>query len=364
MKFPRTRLTRLLNSRGKVYYGLHFYPGVAEYAPPGENPYRVFLNEATLRRMDPTFAGRPVYVMHVDGVPDDVDEVRSEADGWVIESFFNKADGKHWVKFLVCSERGETAITRGFRLSNCYAPTEFGADGVWNGVSYQKEVTGGEYEHLALVPDPRYDESVVLTPEQFKEYNAKHDKELARLANTKGDSTPMKIKLFRKTAVEKLENAADLASVMVTLKSGKELTIEQLVNAADDFEVTAKNAGDDMLVNMGEGKDAMSVNDLRNKYNEACEAIEAAKAKNAETATDEDEAVENADDEDEDVTVENEGDDETPPAPPAADKKKNEADAKAKADALRNAADRAPVREPAHVYHDAVAVGRQRYGSK
>ena len=30
------------NSKGKIFYGMHFYPGVAEYQEPGGEPYRVF----------------------------------------------------------------------------------------------------------------------------------------------------------------------------------------------------------------------------------------------------------------------------------------------------------------------------------
>lgn len=376
-------LSRVANSKGKVYYGLHFYPGVAEYRPDGEDPYRVYLSEDTLRRMDPTFAGRPVYVLHVDGVPASVDDIRGEADGWVIESFFNKADGKHWAKFLVCSERGEKAVADGFRLSNCYEPQAFGASGIWNGVDYDKEVTAGEYEHLALVPDPRYEESVVMTPEEFKAYNAEKENELVRLANNKEDTMP--IKLFRKTAVTKLENAKDLDEVMVELKSGRQLTLTQLVNAMDDYELKAKNAGDEMLVNMGEGKDAMTVADLRNKYNEACAMIDEAKKKNAESETDEDEeseddTVENdAEDGDEDETVENDAedgdadeDDEEPAKkkknaadgkPGATSGKKPDAKARERAEALRNASSATAPKPDAPVIRDPVSVGRSRYGS-
>ena len=155
-------------SKGTIWYGIHFYPGVAEYAEPNEKPFRVFLNEDTLRSMDASFAGRPVFVMHVDGVEDDLDVLRGEADGWVIESFYNAADGKHWCKFIVCSDRGEQAIQRGMKLSNCYLPRQYGQGGLWNGVSYDKEVKGGEYEHLAIVPNPRYEESVILSPRKIQ----------------------------------------------------------------------------------------------------------------------------------------------------------------------------------------------------
>ena len=137
-------------SKGKIYYGLHFYPGVAEYAEPGREPFRVFLNEDTIRSMDPTFAGRPVFVRHVGEVSEDIQELKKQADGWVIESFFNEADGKHWVKFITTSEEADDAIGRGWTLSNAYFQTKLGEGGLWNGVSYQNQIIAAEYEHLAL----------------------------------------------------------------------------------------------------------------------------------------------------------------------------------------------------------------------
>lgn len=191
-------IKKFLNSKGSVYYGMHFYPGVAEYSESGGEPYRIFINENTIRSMSPSFTGRPIYVEHVDGVEENVDDVRKGADGWVIESFFNTADGKTWAKFVVVSERGERAIKNGFKLSNAYIPKSFGQGGLWNGVSYAKEVTAGEFEHLAIVKNPRYEESVILTPEQFKEYNDKHTLELQRLANSKEEKGDGKIMKFLK----------------------------------------------------------------------------------------------------------------------------------------------------------------------
>lgn len=261
--------TTAQNTSGKVFYGLHFYPGLAEYREPGKEPYRVFLNEDTIRAMDPTFQGKPVYVHHVDGVPLSVDEMRKEMDGVVVESFFNDADGKHWVKFVVFSERGFRAIQQGMRLSNCYEPRAKKQGGMWNGMDYQAEITAAEYEHLALVPNPRYEESVVITPEEFKKYNDDKRQELKRLANN-GDKL-MVLKLFRRA---KVENAVDLAEMYVALKSGRELTITQLVNEADEKEEKDKAQIADGSHYVKVGNDTMTVNDLVSKHNEMCQALD------------------------------------------------------------------------------------------
>lgn len=226
------------NSKGQIYYGMHFYPGLAQYQEEGQEPYRVFLNEDTIRSMDPTFAGRPIFVEHVDDVDPDLNELRKEADGWVVESFFNTADGKHWVKFIVVSDRADRAIRSGMRLSNAYIPKSFKDGGLWNGIPYIKEITDAEYEHLAIVNNPRYEESVILTPEEFKEYNSTKVLELKKLSNSKTKGTKMKFSFFKKT---KVENALDPELQVVLPSSGKIVSIEQLINDADKAAGKRKN---------------------------------------------------------------------------------------------------------------------------
>lgn len=382
---------------------MHFYPGVAEYQEPDKEPYRVFLNEDTIRSMDPSFAGRPIFVEHVDGVDQSVDELRKEADGWVIESFFNAADGKHWVKFIVVSERAERAIKNGMRLSNAYIPKNFRQGGLWNGVQYAKEVTEGEYEHLAIVRNPRYEESVIMTPEKFKAYNEEKALELKRLANSKEKGEKMSFKLFKRT---KVENSIDLDGMSVLLpKSGKEVFIADLIKNADEtVEKVSKNEMDahpDHRVKMHDGS-YCNVGELLAKHKAVCDEMEKMKSSketemdlkedpasvdvegdlaneddnagddsmdNAEDDADEkDKKKENEDDADDKKKKENEED------PADKEKKKNELEAaklkkqkaKEKADALKNAHlrdDSGDDVATVELMQDQVARGRSRYGS-
>lgn len=257
----------------QIYYGLHMAEGVAEYAEPDKKPYRILINENAIKGMDPTFAGKPVYVHHVDQV--NIENLQEEADGYVIESFFNKADGKHWAKFIVVSDKGHEAIRNGWRLSNAYIPKDFSGGGQWHGVDYDREVTRGEYEHLAIVNNPRYEESVILTPDQFKDYNFAKEQELVRLANEKQGARSM-LSLFKKS---KVENTSDFEGMTVKLpKSGKEKTIIQLVNDADMMEMPEHMANGDHMVEVGGSK--MKVNDLVAKHTAMCNEYEEYKKMN------------------------------------------------------------------------------------
>lgn len=264
------------NGKGTVLYGLHFYPGLAQYQEDGNEPYRVFLNENTLRKMDPTFAGRPIFVEHVDDVDPNIKKLRSVAAGWVVESFYNSADGMHWVKMIIVSDEAERAIKLGYRLSNAYLPKAMkDGGGHWNGIPYQKEIIDGEYEHLAIVKNPRYEESIILTPDEFKLYNENKLLELKKISNSKEKGNKMVFSFFKKT---KVENPFD-SDIQVTLPaSGKTVLLSTLLNEADKKANEYKSDEDpamdkqahsmadmDHMVKMHDGS-YMKVKDMMNKY--------------------------------------------------------------------------------------------------
>lgn len=225
-------LRRLINAsvEPKILYGLHFCDGVAEYK---DQNLMIMVGDKVARKMDATFAGKPLYVDHVDNVQlSDIEK----ADGYVVESFYNEADGKHWAKFIIVTDEGHQAFANGFKLSNSYLVKSKAPGGVWHGVDYDEEIMEAEYEHLALVQNPRYAESIILTPDQFKEYNNNKKAENERLKNSLGDTTMFK---FFKTS--KVENSADLGEMSVELPLSKmTVSISRLINEADKAEMEKK----------------------------------------------------------------------------------------------------------------------------
>lgn len=212
----------------KRYYGLHFAPGLAEYQQ--ENGVkRVYISEPVAKKMNLTFECKPVYVDHVEHV--DVSEIE-KSDGYVIRSFYNEADGNHWAEFIVTTDKAHEAIQNGCKLSNCYKPNSLGSAGEWHGMTYDNEILDAEYEHLALVSDPRYAESIILTPEDFKKYNEDKKNELHVYKNEK-EKNMKGLNFFKR---EPLKNAKELETTSVTLpESKKEVTIKEAAELADKF---------------------------------------------------------------------------------------------------------------------------------
>lgn len=348
----------------KVFYGLHMVEGVAEYRELGQDPERIFIGEQAIKNMDPSFAGRPVYVQHVESV--NLEKLQEEADGYVMESFYNELDGKHWCKFIVVSDKAHQAIASGWKLSNAYIPKEQSGGGLWHGVEYAKEVMRGEYEHLAIVNNPRYQESIILSPEEFKDYNERKQEELKRLTNEQGDSPMMNF--FKRS---KVENSSDLENTVVVLpKSGKEFSISDLVTNADISEMQKKEpqmCNGDHMVKVGE--DTMSVNDLVSKHmalkdskkNEDDENLKEEADKQKKNDEDDGDADDKKENEDGAEEMKKEGEDQK-----KINEEKEEEKAKknARFETFKNAHKNAPAEaRTVEISMDRTARGKSRYGS-
>jgi hypothetical protein len=265
-KTPKASVANQLPTAQR-FFGMHFEPGLAEYQDaPDQDAYRILVSQDLINAMNPSFEGKPFFVNHVD----DINE--REPDGYVVKSFFNTPDGRTWAEFMCCTEEGLKAIKQGWVLSNAYVPSEFGKPGIWHGMDYEKEVMRAEFEHLALVDNPRYEGSVIMTPEEFAQYNEQKKSELAKIANSKTKKEPS---MFTWTKRDKVENdlAEKIESSVVTLpKSKVEKSVKEMVSLADSFVVLNGYADGDMKVKCGD--DEMTVNEMVGKFVEMKEAAQ------------------------------------------------------------------------------------------
>ena len=212
-----------------VFYGLHFASGVVRY-PEMNPPFTILVNSDVAKEMDRTMAGAPVFVNHVKPGTEQEEIQKGNDDGSVSESFFNQADGFHWAKFSVNTQEGLDALKNGWTLSNCWEPQAKDEQGLWHEVPYQKVAMNGNHRHLAIVDTPRYGESKVLTPEQFKQYNEECETRLLALRNSKEGEDQM-FSFFK----NKKEDVKFDADVMVSLpKSKKQINLSELLNSTDE----------------------------------------------------------------------------------------------------------------------------------
>jgi len=213
----------------KRYYARHIKEGLVHYLENGNDVLYLVKNDA-LQKMNKSFEGKPVYVHHVDGI--DMDKLRETADGYVVKSFYNEFDGAWWAELMIVSDKGHEAVKKGWAVSNCYSPTEYGNGGVYHDIDYQKEVKNGEYEHLAIVPNPRYEEAVIMDPDAFKEYNEGKQQEIKQLKNSKE---------------KEMLSQEEMETLVATVKNSLSETISEAVKNAVEAkaEEDKKNAADE-----------------------------------------------------------------------------------------------------------------------
>jgi len=357
----------------KKYYARHIKEGLVHYLENGKDTLYLVKNEA-LQKMNKSFEGCPVYVRHVDSV--DMDNLRETADGYVIKSFYNEFDGAWWTEMLVVSDEGHEAVKKGWAVSNCYSPTEYGTGGSYHDIDYQKEVKNGVYEHLAIVPNPRYEESVIMTPEEFKEFNEGKKQEIEKLKNSKENKMLTQEEMDAVVAKvmnslsEPIANAVKGAIEAKAEEDKKNAVAEDKRNLINSLGELASKAEGDFAGGLDEKVRSIvemasklgNSDDKEEKENECgepkkeneTEAEEKAEEKSSEGS---EEAKENAAEEDkkEDACGKNEGEEKKPE-----EKKEN---SKGFFSMLKNAKAKSQDGSAVETMARGLALGKQRYGS-
>lgn len=221
----------------KRFYARHIKEGLVHYYEDGKDNLYLVTNDA-LKKMNESFEGKPLFVRHVDKI--NMNTLKEDKVGVVVKSFYNEFDGAWWAE-IMADDEAQSYIEKGWAVSNAYLPTEYGGGGVYHDINYQKEVKNGKYGHLALVDNPRYEESVIMTPEEFKKFNEDRKQELEQLKNSKENE--MLSKEDMDALVASVQNSV-AASLSETIKETVKNAIEEKI--AED----KKNALDEGLRNV------------------------------------------------------------------------------------------------------------------
>lgn len=205
----------------KIFYAKHMQPGIARYEKE-----TILVDVEGMKNLIASTGKQsiPVYINHQDV---DLKNIKDEACGYVCDSFYNEMDGWAWFKFIAVDDAAFGAIKKGWAVSNAYIPNDWAGAGTKNNCPYNREVRNGEFTHLAIVPDPRYEGACIMTPDEFKNYQEVNRKKLDELKNSK--EKPM-FKLFNTKREEVTGSAVDL-DTSIELENGKSLTIREMVEA-------------------------------------------------------------------------------------------------------------------------------------
>lgn len=235
----------------KCFYAKHMETGLAGYSNE-----TILIDTDNLKTMIPTFVGKPVYVRHQEV---DLETMKDKACGYVTDSFYNELDGWLWVKMLITDDDGFLAIANDWSVSNAYIPTEWGTGGTHHNCPYDRKIIGGEFTHLAIVPDPRYEEAKIYTPEEYKAYQEDKKKKLEEVHNSKEKD----IKMSDKDEMIEVKKGF-FQEMFGELLNAVKKNADEDKKEEDKKEEDQKENAEDQEVEVGDEK--MPLKELINKY--------------------------------------------------------------------------------------------------
>lgn len=150
-------------SEPKRYKALHILPGLVNYTEDGKET-TVRVTKEALDKMNRSFIGKPVFNFIHKAIDAETafnftdEESDKQAVGVVADVGYDEDSGYYWVHMLIWDEETQRNIDeKGYSVSCAYIPTESGPGGTHNKVPYDEEVMDGEYHHMAIVENPRYE---------------------------------------------------------------------------------------------------------------------------------------------------------------------------------------------------------------
>ena len=224
----------------KLFKCRHIEPGLVHYNEYGT----VLVRKETLDKMSKSFVGKPVVnVVHKNIKPQNF---REEADGVVTRHWYNEADGWYWAEFLVWDDSTiRNCQSTAYSVSCAYNVSQTRkSQGEYHNIPYEQEVVDGEYTHLAVVANPRYEGARIIL-------------------NSKGGNK-MKLKFWEKK--EEVTNASesDLENTVVEIE-GKEVAMKDLIENFQAVNAKPIKLGLEKFVTVGDKE--VAVKELVEAYN-------------------------------------------------------------------------------------------------
>ena len=136
-------------TKGKHFKSRFIQPGLAGY--PGQFG-NALIKKENLDRFVHTLRNKPVTINHKDKITEE------DKKGEVFNVWFNPDDGWYWCDGIIFDDEAINLINNGWSVSCAYDFTKAdNSGGTENNIPYDIEFLDGEFNHLALVDNPRYE---------------------------------------------------------------------------------------------------------------------------------------------------------------------------------------------------------------
>lgn len=149
-------LTTEGNGKGRKFVSKFIEPGVASYEQFGD----VLITKETLNKFINTMVGCPVIIKHKDITDKNADKERV---GVVSDVWFNETDGWFYCSGIIWDKQAIDLVkNQGWNVSCTYDFESDKESKTHNGKKIDMEFTGGNFLHLALVDNPRYERANIV----------------------------------------------------------------------------------------------------------------------------------------------------------------------------------------------------------
>lgn len=115
----------------------------------------MLIKKESLDRFVNTLETKPVIINHQDVTVDNVNEIEV---GRVHNVWYNKEDGWYWCDGVITNQKALDLIDKGWSVSCSYNVSNYSdKGGTENNIKYDMEFLDGDFTHLAIVKNPRYE---------------------------------------------------------------------------------------------------------------------------------------------------------------------------------------------------------------
>lgn len=239
-------------------------PGIISYRDQGGGIE--LLRKETIDKCIQSAIGNPLTIGHVWVTAENRMDVEN---GIIQEVCFDADDGWFHVKGVVDTDVAKAQM-KVKRPSCGYSVTSFGPGGTYHGIRYDKEITGIQFNHLAIVDRPRYEEAT------FRLNHANSD-----------NSDNMKIFKFLKKLVTR-ENGADgkpvetVKTVSSEISGNTTVEIDGVEVRLNDLAETWMKQTKDAVVHKAESSDEVEIDGKNVRIHELVEAYRKARCNESE----------------------------------------------------------------------------------
>ena len=144
-----------VEGKGRHFVSRFIEPGAVSYGKAGV----LKVTKEVLDKFIQSFVGCPIVIKHQNITNDNVDDKRV---GVVNGVWYDAKDGWFYCDGIIWNSEAMKKVENGWTVSCTYDMTDStGESGEWHNIHYDDELLNGVFLHLAIVPNPRYEDATI-----------------------------------------------------------------------------------------------------------------------------------------------------------------------------------------------------------